>query len=96
MLFIIILLLFVILLKQKTPCISTEGLMTNLMLSEQIGLCFRVGQCCLSSHRHATGHVSDDRVPLPKAYAKAFAYALEARHAHVGPWAHAGRAVDEF
>jgi hypothetical protein len=45
--FIIILCSIIILLKQKTPCIATEGLVTNVFLDKQIGFRFRVRLCRL-------------------------------------------------
>jgi hypothetical protein len=45
--FIIILCSIIILLKQKTPCIATEGLVTNGLLDKQIGFRFRVCLCRL-------------------------------------------------
>ena len=82
--------------KTKNPLYLYRGLVLNVMLGEPVGFRFRVGQCRLRSDWHATGHVSDDRVPLPTAHAKAFAYAFEAGKAHIGPWAHTCCAVDEF
>lgn len=96
MLFIIILYSIIILLKQKTPCITTEGLVTNRLLDKQIGFRFRVSLCGL--HLYARGRPGNlqHSVALPTSHAKTHAYLAIAWETHIRPRSHPSLTVNEF